>query len=66
MEKNDYTLSFTIDQISKLICILLDVTGNHGTDNVFVIITHDQFIERLLFELNLEQLVNSVESCEFG
>src|SRR6266536_4976954 len=63
MKKNHYALPFSIDKIPELICILLDVIGNHGTDNIFVVFIHDKFIERILFELHLVKLVYSIQAC---
>jgi hypothetical protein len=38
----------------------LNMIGDHGTNNVFVVTIHDKLIERLLFELNLIELFNRV------
>jgi hypothetical protein len=62
MQQDDYPLPFSIDQISELIGVFLNVISNHRTNNVLIVAVHDKFIKRLLLELNLVEFANGVES----
>lgn len=60
MQQDDYTLPLSVHQISELIGVFLNMIGDHGTNNVFVVTVHNKLIKRLLFELNLIELINGV------